>query len=578
VLEIGAARVDITVYEDDQPMFGWVYPENIARGVAKPLHARAFVLREPQHNVRVALVLIDWGYVSQAVRQAVLDRLATEHPTLGLGEPSLLLTATHTHSAPGGLSHYLFYCAAASGFSQPVFDTVVDGIIRAIVEADRRRRPGRVSMGRGDIPLEERVAFNRNITGYNANRDVSPKVKGKRSPEAVEREMCLLRFDDEQGRPIGAWSWFGVHGTCVHRDNQLLHPDHKGCAAEQLEQRMAAADHPDFVAAFAQGPSGDVTPNFRRDRSRGMMVGELDDDFASADFVGEIQARQAAALLDRAAQAEPLAPELDADLLYADLGDIEVAPSFSDGLVGLRSVPSEIGLRMILGTEEGPGASPMLGPLVEGASRLRLGLQRLAARFQAPAPAALEGRRVRQGPKICLIDTGRGPHARLFGFHPATRRLPLPGSVHPVIAFIKRAQVRDTIDEHPLTPRILPTQVLVIGRLAIAAVPAEPTTVVGRRLRASLGAALAERGVDHVVITSYANAYAGYVTTPEEYDLQSYEGASTHFGRWTLGAYQTLFDRLARRLLLPRERRPADHGPRPPRFDPAVIAARAYQP
>jgi neutral ceramidase len=34
----------------------------------------------------------------------------------------------------------------------------------------------------------------------------------------------------------------------------------------------------------------------------------------------------------------------------------------------------------------------------------------------------------------------------------------------------------------------------------------------------------------------YANAYGHYVTTPEEYDAQMYEGASTLFGRWQLPA------------------------------------------
>lgn len=35
----------------------------------------------------------------------------------------------------------------------------------------------------------------------------------------------------------------------------------------------------------------------------------------------------------------------------------------------------------------------------------------------------------------------------------------------------------------------------------------------------------------YVVIAGPANTYAHYVTTPEEYDVQRYEGASTLFGR-----------------------------------------------
>lgn len=35
----------------------------------------------------------------------------------------------------------------------------------------------------------------------------------------------------------------------------------------------------------------------------------------------------------------------------------------------------------------------------------------------------------------------------------------------------------------------------------------------------------------YVVVAGPANTYAHYVTTPEEYDVQRYEGASTIFGR-----------------------------------------------
>jgi hypothetical protein len=66
-----------------------------------------------------------------------------------------------------------------------------------------------------------------------------------------------------------------------------------------------------------------------------------------------------------------------------------------------------------------------------------------------------------------------------------------------------------------------------------------------------------------VILTGYANAYAGYVTTPEEYDAQAYEGASTHFGRWTLPAYMATFRELALELLKPPADRRTDWGPAP---------------
>jgi neutral ceramidase len=47
-----------------------------------------------------------------------------------------------------------------------------------------------------------------------------------------------------------------------------------------------------------------------------------------------------------------------------------------------------------------------------------------------------------------------------------------------------------------------------------------------------------------VLLTGLANEYSGYITTPEEYVSQQYEGASTLYGRLTLDAYKEAFQDL----------------------------------
>jgi neutral ceramidase len=49
-------------------------------------------------------------------------------------------------------------------------------------------------------------------------------------------------------------------------------------------------------------------------------------------------------------------------------------------------------------------------------------------------------------------------------------------------------------------------------------------------------------------VQGYANDYAGYVTTPEEYGEQRYEGGHTMFGRWELPAYIQEVTGLVRQL------------------------------
>ncbi|MBW2191479.1 MAG: neutral/alkaline non-lysosomal ceramidase N-terminal domain-containing protein, partial [Deltaproteobacteria bacterium] len=73
------------------------------------------------------------------------------------------------------------------------------------------------------------------------------------------------------------------------------------------------------------------------------------------------------------------------------------------------------------------------------------------------------------------------------------------------------------------------------------------TTMSGRRMRDTVHEILGEE-VSHVVIAGYSNDYAGYITTPEEYAVQQYEGGHTLFGPWTLPAFRQELARLATAL------------------------------
>jgi neutral ceramidase len=84
-------------------------------------------------------------------------------------------------------------------------------------------------------------------------------------------------------------------------------------------------------------------------------------------------------------------------------------------------------------------------------------------------------------------------------------------------------------------PRVVPVQVLVCGDTAVAGLPFEITREAGRRLRRSVEERLdPSLGVTHVAVSSVCNEYYGYVTTPEEYSVQFYEGGHTLYGPSTL--------------------------------------------
>ena len=82
-----------------------------------------------------------------------------------------------------------------------------------------------------------------------------------------------------------------------------------------------------------------------------------------------------------------------------------------------------------------------------------------------------------------------------------------------------------------------------IGQLTLVALPFEITVMAGRRLKEVI--------VQHtftspseIIIAGYSNDYLSYLTTPEEYDAQHYEGASNLFGRWSLTGLQQVIERV----------------------------------
>jgi len=514
---------------------GWGQLDNVAVDVAAPLYARALVVECARTGDRLAYVCAELGYISEHLRQSVLAILAERRITLG--EHELMLTATHTHSGPSGYSKYLFYRVVGPGFSARITHILARGIVDAIETAIASLTPARLRLARASVPLVDAVAFNRSLAAYNLNADVEP-LGQVRSDEALDREMVLLRVDERGGAPMGVLTWFAVHGTSIHRSNRSIHPDNKGVAAQRFESmalsRFGQRERP-FVAIFAQEAAGDVTPNFRWNSARQLLIGRYDDDFESAEFAGAIQARHAWSLfLDAETCGHELEGPLYGRISYHDFANITVDPEYAGGQEGRTTSPACLGVAFAYGTLEGPG------PLF-AARRLNAPLSRLTARRRRRRERDW---RTEHGPKPRFFDLGHGASGRIlsilstrpcgFGLIPDRR-----------VAYYQGALSRE-LGASPWVPQILPLQLFRIGSLSIVGLPVEPTTVSGRRLRGAAMSVLASRGVRQVVINGYANAYASYVTTFEEYQLQNYEGASTLFGQWTLGAWCTKVRELAR--------------------------------
>jgi hypothetical protein len=146
----GAARHDITIFDRDAEMMGWAQPSNKARGVATPLHARAFVIRDQASGRKMVFVNVELCFVSDSIRRSVLARIADID---GVSPERVMMMATHTHSGPGGYSYDLVYTMTTPGFRPRILEAIVSGVVTAIREADAARVPARLRLHRRPVPL-----------------------------------------------------------------------------------------------------------------------------------------------------------------------------------------------------------------------------------------------------------------------------------------------------------------------------------------------------------------------------------------------------------------------------------------
>lgn len=509
--QVGVGIGDITGEAAEVGMLGYADPTQTTSGLASRQWARAFVVADAAGH-HVAFVSTEIDFVTQAVQMEVLKRLRAKHGST-YTDQNVVLTATHTHSGPGGYSEYTMWNLTTLGFEAPVFEAIVSGIVRAVDAADAGLAPGTVKIAEGDL------------IGANVNRSLpafenNPAADKAKFPGAVDTRMTVLRFE-RGGRPVGLLSFFATHGTSMTPANHLISADNKGYAAHLIEDGVHGVDWAHrgaFVAAFAQTNAGDMSPNLRN----GGAQGPTDDEFENTRIIGKLQADKAQQLFDSAT--EELTGPIDARGRYVDFSNVQVTGAYTPDGREHRTCPGALGQNFTAGAEDGPGP-----PIVDEGDLSTNPLLLVAGIVVNPTPAEV---RACQAPKDVFLGSG---------------------SQNP-----------------PWTPQIMPLQILRIGQLAVTTAPGEFTIVSGRRVRDAVSAQLGGIAT-HQILAGYANAYAGYVATPEEYDLQHYEGAATHFGRYTQSAYAQELAKLAAAL---RTGQPTPSAVQPPALPQNRISVR----
>ena len=482
---IGRGVYDITGPAAELGMMGYAVLEQKTSGIHMRLRSRAFVIQSPCNNKRVAFVSADLGQIFQAVKQKVVQKLVARFGAT-YSDANVLLSATHTHSGPGGYSHYALYNLTILGFDSQNFNAITEGIFQSIVRAHDSAKAGKIKIASADLSGS---GFNRSSLAYDKN----PASERSRYSANTDQDMTVLKFVSDAGQELGMLSWFAVHPTNVGNQNRLITSDSKGYASYWLEKDKGTnySSGDTFVAAFAQANEGDVSPNY-------WGVPDNANDYARSQIIADKQYQHGKNLYNSAST--NVTGAVDYRHSYVNMAYRNVNGEFTAGAGNQRTCAAAIGFSFAAGsTEDGPGVDFIAeGLAYDGVS----------------------------WPQFTLMPDEQDCHGLKPIFLPTGKMSP-----------------------YPWTPEVLPVQIATIGNLAIVAVPFECTTMCGRRLRELVLNRLGSKGVTHAVIAGLSNAYAGYVTTKEEYDLQHYEGASTHFGPWTHAAWMQEFSRLAEAMV-----------------------------
>nr|WP_256489344.1 neutral/alkaline non-lysosomal ceramidase N-terminal domain-containing protein [Pleionea sp. CnH1-48] len=508
---VGSGIYDVTGPAAEAGMVGYGEIGQKTKGIHTRLWSRAYVIEHPSSGKRVAFVSADLMSIPQSVKLAVVKKLKNRYGSR-YDASNVMLTATHTHVGPGGYDHFLMLNMTALGYDKDNFNAITEGIFQSIVRATSTLASGNIFVNRGELL---NTSINRSPLPYSKNPE------HQQFSHNTDKTMTLLKFVRDDGTEIGMLNWFPVHTTSNSNQQRFISSDNKGVASMLFEKdKQTRYDQAlTFVAAFANSNQGDVSPHVCGPEN-GCGSNGLENTMISATK----QLNKAMSLYNNASQ--KLSGHLDYRHQHVFMPGYSVSNEFTQR--GTQSVcEGALGWSMAAGAGwDGPSNIP---GVVEGMTVDNEGVvwNKSSNLFEA----IIDGY-----PLFALLDAVSA--SGLFG---ETDNDPCQ---YPKPTLVNRKALGTE-----LYAGIAPFQLFVVDSLAIVAVNGEMTTMAGRRLKRLVLDRLTAVGVTEVVIAGLANSYQGYITTPEEFSMQHYEGGHTLFGPNTLPAYLQVYAGLANAIV-----------------------------
>jgi putative membrane-bound dehydrogenase-like protein len=251
-LRAGAYAQDITPTQFPVIVNGG-FTEVIATKANDALHARAIVLEDGKE--RIAIVVVDSCMLP---RELLDDAKSRANKLTGIAVDRMLISATHTHSAPSSMG-----CLGSDADANYV-KILPDLLARAIDEANKRLAPAKIGWTvvndaehtacrrwifrpdrmRND-PLGELTVRANMHPGY-----LSPDAIGPTGP--IDPGLSIVSIQHSDGRPLALLANYSMH----YVGTQPLSADYYGRFCDKIAKLLNAGA--DFVGVMSQGTSGDM--------------------------------------------------------------------------------------------------------------------------------------------------------------------------------------------------------------------------------------------------------------------------------------------------------------------------------
>ncbi|MFD2231011.1 neutral/alkaline non-lysosomal ceramidase N-terminal domain-containing protein [Alkalimarinus sediminis] len=483
----GAATVDITPPPGYLPRAGYALWSNIGEGVRTRLYARVYYLRDIEGDSHL-VVQTDLTAGSRVLHTKLGEVLAQ---STDINASNITITATHSHSAPGqilGSQFYNKHISHKSGFASGYFDFLVEQISNAAITAYQQQRPAKLATGKIDIWGHTR---NRSIEAHIENRNVANKsTADNRTFHRVDPSLYMVRIDalteNQEYEPLGAFASFSIHGTALPQQETLFNADVWAYIHKDWERFITNHYNP------SQPVHVSAFEGAHADTAPAQRFGMAG--YIEAKRIGQGIAKKVITLYEELD--EQLTDEVDISSAIRHINIRE------ENAIDGYEICSEAAAGMTLAAAPQEHTSPVIGYL----------------------PFFKQGSR-RWGDEE---DNCQG-RKRILGFS----------------LFQPLFEPKDSFPDYVLF------QLVKINDLVMVPLPFEVTTESGNRLSSAIKQQLtnANNPVQHVMVSSLAGGYTGYVTTPEEYGRQYYEGGHTLYGKQTLPYLVAQSSKLAHDML-----------------------------